>query len=175
MDGQRLIRLAALAMFGVVGCKSGEFRDDFAPEIQKDCVETVSCAAHGAGFDSSLISACVTRIGNEVGGANISAQQEFIDTVSRCQDLFACNYTTCAFQNVVSGYAATHLQQITYDCQQTVDCRIASKQAVAPTAVMDCISTKSGTLDANVALQTEFDMKFARCSSFAGCSWGSCQ
>jgi hypothetical protein len=175
MDGQRLITLAAFALFGLASCKSGQFREDFAPEIQKDCVETVSCAAHGGGFDNEAVSACVSRIGDEVGASAVTVQQEFIDTVSRCQEMFGCSYTACAFQNVVSGYAATHLQQITYDCQQRTDCRIASKQTVAPSAVMDCISTTSATLDANPAQQAEFDGKFAHCSSYAGCSWGSCQ
>lgn len=175
MHGQRLITLAAFAWFGLAGCRTGQFREDFAPEIQKDCVETINCNSHGGGFNNDLVSSCVTRIGDDVGAAPVEVQQEFVDTVGRCQELFGCNYTSCAFQNVSSGYSASHLMQITYDCQQQSMCRIESRQVVAPSAVMDCIANKSSTLDANPAQQTEFDQKWAHCSSYAGCSWGSCQ
>ena len=174
MNDRRLISLAALVfvMFGFAGCKSGQFASDFAPEIEKDCYESVVCATKTV--DTAKISVCVNKSGTDLSAAPVTVQQEFIDTVSRCQELLGCPYFNCASLSS-TGYSVAHAQQIAKDCQETIQCRVSTNQPQGPTAVADCISVQSNKLDSNLASQAEFDAKFARCATTKGCDWIACK
>lgn len=172
MNDQRLITLAAAAMmFGFAGCKSGQFASDFAPEIEKDCYETVVCLTKVV--DSAKISACINKVGENLGAAAVSAQQEFIDTVSRCQEQAGCAYTNCA-SSASTGFSVSHGQWIAKDCQEKVACEMTTK-TVTVNAVAECIAVQDAKLESNPGLQAEFQAKIANCGAQVGCGWAACK
>lgn len=168
MNGDWL-RNTCLSLLMLGACTTGKFSDDFASEIQRDCIETVGCTGTGA------VESCISTVGSSLDSAKTSQQQFFVDAVYRCQGSLKCEWVNCAHSTNATGYAATHLQQITYDCQQRAMCRIASGQTVSEDSVDQCIQTTGNSLNANPASQPEYDAKYARCAAQAGCSWGACQ
>jgi hypothetical protein len=163
------LRTTCLSLLTLGACTTGKFSEDFASEIQRDCVETVGCTQTGA------IESCIASVGESLNVAKTSQQQYFVDAVYRCQSSRMCDWVNCAHSNNDTGYAGMHLPQITYDCQQRAMCRLASGQPVSDDAVNECIQTTGNSLNANPANQTAYDARYARCAQQAACSWGACQ
>lgn len=168
MNGHWL-RITFLSLLSLGACATGKFSDDFASEIQRDCVETLGCTGTGQ------IESCIASVGQSLDDATVSKQQFFVDAVYRCQGSQRCDWVNCAHSTNASGYAGTHLAQITYDCQQRAMCRLASGQTVSDDAVNQCVQMTGNQLNANPADQAAYDARYARCSAQAGCSWGACQ
>jgi 2-oxoglutarate dehydrogenase complex dehydrogenase (E1) component-like enzyme len=158
---------ASLLVLGA--CGQGKFSEDFSAEIQRDCIETVGCTQMGQ------VEGCITAVGDSLNGARTSQQQFFVDAVYRCEGSRMCDWVTCTQSTNATGYAATHLSQITHDCQQRAMCRISSGQPVTQDSVNDCIQQTGNNLNANPTEQANFDARNARCAGQAGCSWGACQ
>ena len=163
------LRMTCLSLLTLGACTTGKFSDDFSSEIQRDCVETVGCTGTGQ------IESCIASVGQTLDSVEPRKQQFFVDAVYRCQDSRLCEWVNCARSTAGTGYAATHLQQITYDCQQRALFRMQSSQSVNTDAVNSCIQQTGNNLNADTAAQAAFDAKYARCSAQAGCSWGACQ
>jgi hypothetical protein len=153
----------------ITACGSGKFSEDFSTEIQRDCIETVGCNGFGQ------LESCIESVADSLNNARTSQQQFFVDAVYRCQLSNSCEYVKCAQSTNATGYAGTHLAQITYDCQQRAICRTAGGTTVDMNAVNQCILETGNSLNANPADQANFDARYARCSTQASCSWGACQ
>lgn len=162
------LRITCLSLL-VGACGSGKFSEDFASEIQRDCIETLACTQEGQ------IEGCIVVTANNLDTASTSQQQYFVDAVYRCQGAANCAYVNCTQSTTDTGYAATHVPQITYDCQQKIACRSSSGQMPAASAVQQCIQETSNRLNANPTEQASYDARFTRCQSYAGCSFGACQ
>jgi len=155
-------------LLGAAACGSGKFSEDFAQEIQKDCLETLSCVSN------SSIGNCISKTGSTADKWTTDRQQEYVDTVARCEIKNGCDYVTCTTSNPNAGYAGAHQPQITYECQQRVGCKISSGQVAAPNEVQICIETLSAQLNANPASQLTFDGRSARCATAVGCAYNTC-
>jgi hypothetical protein len=170
MNSHRSHGIAWIWLLTFAACGGGKFSDQFAAEIQTDCLQTFNCQMTGN------VQTCSEMAADALNKAAVSQQQFFVDTVSRCAQSTGCNYINCTGTDVVPGsYSNLHLQQITFDCQQTSQCRMNGGQTVAPDAVTTCVSQQGATLDANPAAQAEFEAKFMHCNGFAACSWNTCK
>ena len=156
---------ASLVVIGA--CGTGKFSEDFSSEIQRDCVETVGC------YQTGQLETCIASVGDTLNEASTSKQQFFVDAVYRCQGARVCDWVTCVQSTNESGYAAAHLAEITYDCQQRAICRGA--QNATEDAVRRCIQETGNVLNADQTGQALFDARFARCSAQQGCDYGACQ
>lgn len=78
MNGHWL-RITFLSLLTLGACATGKFSDDFASEIQRDCVETLGCTGTGQ------IESCIASVGASLDEAAVSKQQFFVDAVYRCQ------------------------------------------------------------------------------------------
>ena len=156
-------------LLGAVACGSGKFSDDFAQEIQKDCVESWSCA------QKADVAHCINGTASAADDWTTNRQQTYVDTVVRCETKSGCDYVTCTVSDPLSGYAGSHQAQITYECQQRINCKISSGQMVEPTAVQTCIAQTSSMLNADTAAQANFDGRSARCGAQVGCAYNTCQ
>ena len=168
MNGHWL-RLTCLSLLTLGACGTGKFYDDFSAEIQRDCIETVGCNMTGQ------VESCIAAVGQSLDEAKTSQQQFFVDAVYRCQGSRMCDWVNCTHSTNATGYAATHVQQITYDCQQRAQCRLMSNQPVSPDAVQQCVQETGNRLNASPTDQAAFDARYSRCQAQASCSWGACQ
>lgn len=150
-------------------CGSGNFSDDFAQEIQKDCTESSNCA------QKSNVGDCVNKTASTTDKWTTDKQQEYVDTVARCQAKSGCDYVTCTTSNPLAGYAGSHQAQITYECQQRIGCKLASGMMQSQTAVQECIDMLSAQLNGDPASQVNFDARSARCGAAVGCAYNTCQ
>lgn len=167
MNGNWL-RRTCLSLLALGACGSGKFSEDYASEIQQDCIATIACDQTGQ------IESCIEATGALLDDLDLPQQQYFIDTVYRCQNMLQCDYKNCTQSTAQAGYAAAHVAQISYDCEQRWKCRNASGQP--PTAaIQSCIEETGNRLNANPQEQAAYDAHYARCQSFAGCSYGACQ
>jgi hypothetical protein len=162
------VTFGLLISLGAAACGSGKFSDDFAEEIQKDCVESQSCVSR------TNITECITKTGSTTDKWTTAKQQEYVDTVVRCEIKNGCDYVNCTASDPLSGYAGAHQPQIAYECQQRVGCKIASGQASAPNEVQTCIDTTSAMLNANPTAQATFDVRSVRCATAMGCAYNTC-
>lgn len=162
--------IVSLTLLALTACGSGNFSDDFAQEIQTDCYQTVACAPASGPVDT-----CVTRTGDALNNAAVTKQQYFVDTVSRCGLMQSCGYVSCT-QTAASptGYAATHVNEISYDCQQKAACRIAGGIALDQAWVNQCVSEQGALFNADPVQQSAFDGRFQRCTGKTGCDWTMC-
>lgn len=168
MNGYRL-RTICLTVLVLGACGTGRFSEDFSQEIQRDCIETVGCTQIGG------VESCIAANGDLLNNARTSQQQFFVDAVYRCQGSSKCDWITCTQSTNATGYAATHIAQITYDCQQRAMCRISGGQTVTEDSVKQCIQQTGNNLNASPTDQAAFDARYARCGQQAGCSFGACQ
>ena len=164
MNGHWL-RITGIALLALAACGTSKFSSDFASEIQRDCLETVACNP------TTSLETCITNTTAKLDSTSVSQQQFFVDSVYRCQATSRCDYVTCTQSTASQGWAAAHNAEITYDCQQRVTC----KGTTVSTAVTTCIQETSNLLNADATAQPAFEARWARCGSFAGCSYGACQ
>ena len=163
------LRTTCLTLLVLGACGTGKFSEDFSAEIQRDCIETVGCTQVGQ------VESCIVAVGDSLNNARTSQQQFFVDAVYRCQGSRMCDWITCTQSTNATGYAATHVTQITYDCQQRAMCRISGGQTVTEDSVKKCIQETGNNLNTSPTDQAAFDARFARCSQQTGCSFGACQ
>ena len=156
-------------LLGAAACGSGNFSDQFAQEIQKDCIETLACGS------KNQTEECVNKTASTLDKWPTAKQQQYIDNVVRCEGMNGCNYVSCTTANPMSGYAATHQPQITWECQQRVGCKVASGMVQTQDAVQVCITQLSNQLNADPNSQVTFDGRSARCAQAVGCAYNTCQ
>jgi hypothetical protein len=156
-------------LLGAAACGGGNFSDDFASEIQKDCTESLGC------WQKPNVGDCVTKTAGATDRWSTDKQQAYVDTIVRCEGKRGCEYVTCTTSNPLAGYAGTHQAQITYQCQQTVGCKLAGGMSQEQSAVQKCIDELSATLNANPVSQLDFDGRSARCATAVGCAYNTCQ
>jgi hypothetical protein len=84
-----------------------------------------------------------------------------------------CAWVDCVQSTNDTGWAATHLAEITNDCQQRAICRGAAD--ATEDAVRSCIQQTGNQLNADPASQVAFDARYARCGTQKACDYGSCQ
>jgi hypothetical protein len=155
-------------LLGAAACGSGTFSEDFAQEIQKDCLETQNCQK------GNQIAECIHSTATATDKWSTNRQQFYVDTVVRCENKNGCDYVTCTTSDPTSGYAGTHLAQITWECQQRVGCKLASGQMTTPNEVQSCIDALGSSLNENPAAQVAFDGRSARCAAAMGCAYNTC-
>lgn len=157
--------IAAALLFGA--CVTDKFSELFSTEIQQDCIQTVGC------YQMGQIESCIASVGETLDTASTSKQQWFVDAAYRCSGQTTCAWVTCVQSTNDTGFAAMRLAQITWDCQQRAICRNAA-DAMEDT-VRRCIQETGNSLNADVAAQTAFDARQARCGQEQGCNYGACQ
>lgn len=148
-------------------CGTGKFSEDFSSEIQRDCIETVGC------FQMGQLETCIASGGDSLNQADTATQQWFVDAVYRCQGARVCDWVNCIESTNSTGYAAAHLTEITWDCQQRAVCR--GPASASEDAVRRCIQETGNQLNADVNAQAAFDARWARCGQQQGCNYGACQ
>jgi len=161
----RRSQLRWLCLVMLSACGSGQFSEDFAQEIQRDCIQTLSCNAGGGVED------CVAKEGHVLDNASPNQQQAFVDTVARCEQNVGCAYVNCTVSDPNAGFAGARQAQIMYDCQQQAVCR----GGTANYDVQQCVLQTSARLNAAADQQVTYDARWGRCSLQSGCAWVSCQ
>ncbi|MET0389900.1 MAG: hypothetical protein ABW321_28265 [Polyangiales bacterium] len=170
MKSSRLRGVAWVWLLALSTCGGGDFSDDFAQEIQRDCFETVACQP-----SVGPVGECVTRTGGILDEASTSQQQYFVDTVVRCQLNQSCLYVTCTQQGAATGFAAAKAAEIAYECEQRAQCRIAGGTPLTTDWLMTCIAEQGTALNADPNLQPAFEGRFTRCAGKLSCDWTACQ
>jgi hypothetical protein len=163
------LRITGMSLLALGACATSKFSEDFSSEIQRDCLETVACNLT-ASFES-----CVNNTGSSLDNASVSKQQFFVDAVYRCQGAARCDYVTCTQSTANTGWAATHLTEVSHDCRERLACKIAGGSMPSAGAVESCIQETSNRLNANPPDQPAFEARYARCGTLMGCSYGACQ
>src|SRR5262245_5546493 len=126
MRNTSLLCLVLVALAPLAGCGAGDFTGQHIQELQKDCAETVRCMSGSiVGENSDTMTNCVEKSGKSLDEADESVQQEFVNTVARCNLLQQCDYVSCTQSDPNAGYAGMHREDIMNFCTQYVACQIA--------------------------------------------------
>jgi hypothetical protein len=176
MPTKAVVSQVLVMLVFVCACKKNDFTDAHITELQKDCNETLRCTSGALQSASSdLLDDCVHSAGDRLDSAGEAAQQEFLDTVGRCQLQQICDYVSCTQANPMTGFAAANQALINYDCQQIVACRISMNEAQTMTAVTDCSTQQANTLNAATPqIQMTYAARGMKCSGQASCAWVNC-
>jgi hypothetical protein len=154
-------------------CNTVDFTAAHFSELEKDCTETERCNSGGTNPDE--LQKCIDEGGATLQKQSQARQQTFVDTVNRCATLTFCDYLGCTQSDPNSGYAMAHQQDIIYECQQTVGCRVASSQPQSVTAVDECIAQRSNMLNFGTQqAQQAFELKAMKCRAQTNCAWVNC-
>lgn len=146
-------------------------------QIEYDCKHSIDCKVlQGTVLPrAAMMQECLN---GGISALSIStvARAQFLASFGRCSRLSGCDYDTCAKAGV-TGFGEMQRASVTYNCQQTMDCKAARGMPVClgDQALVDCASFTVGQLNnMTPAEQQNYVSASARCASLTGCAFVDC-